>query len=836
MDHFLPRAVPRGLEALTELALDTRWTWSHAGDALWRKLDPELWERTRSPWAILQNTPQGRLEALANDPASQHELERAVAERLRYLNEPGWYARTHPDVPVKTVAYFSMEFGLSEAFPLYAGGLGILAGDYLKTASDLAVPVVGVGLLYQEGYFRQMLDASGRQLEAYPYNSPADLPIQPVMDPAGAWLRIELQLPGRTLHLRVWQANVGRVRLYLLDSNDLLNGPGDRGITARLYPGGVEMRLIQEFVLGIGGWAMLGRLGIEADVCHVNEGHAAFVVVERARQFMKEMGASFWEAWWTTRAGNVFTTHTPVAAGIDVFQAHLIQKYFRDYAAELNIFPGELLALGRRNPHDDEEPFSMAYLALRGCSRVNGVSRLHAEVSRRLFHELYSNWPECEVPISHVTNGVHVPSWDSSWADQLWTRACGKGRWLGAVENLAQAVQCIDDEALWGLAADERQALVRYARARLAWQLGQRGAAPEKVSEAARVLDPNSLTLGFARRFADYKRPNLLLRDPERLARLLLNPKYPVQLVVAGKAHPEDEEGKRLIEEWLNFVNRPDVRARAVFLEDYDMALAQELVQGVDLWINTPRRPWEACGTSGMKVLVNGGLNMSTLDGWWAEAYAPEVGWAIGAAETPGPHGDAADAEQLYCRLEQQAVPMFYDRDARGIPGAWVKHMRASISGLTPLFSSNRMLQQYLDAFYRPAAAAFRRRSEDQAKLGKALHAWHTKVFANWHEVHFGEPRAERRGDRWYFDVPVYLGAISSEWLKVELYADPGPAREPVRQSMARGDAIPGAINGYIYSASVPASRPDWHFTPRVMAYHAEALTPMESGLVLWQR
>jgi len=503
---------------------------------------------------------------------------------------------------------------------------------------------------------------------------------------------------------------------------------------------------------------------------------------------------------------------------------------------ELDILPDELLALGRRNPHDDKEAFNMAYLALRGCSRANGVSRLHAEVSRRLFHELYPGWPQCEVPINHVTNGVHVPSWDSSWADELWTRACGKGRWLGAVENLAEGVQRIDDEALWGLAAAERQALVRYARARLAWQLGQRGAAPEKVAEAAHVLDPNSLTLGFARRFADYKRPNLLLHNPERLARLLLNPKYPVQLIVAGKAHPEDEEGKRLIEAWLNFVNRPDVRARAVFLEDYDMALAQELVQGVDLWINTPRRPWEACGTSGMKVLANGGLNLSTLDGWWAEAYNPEVGWAIGAAEAPSPDTDAADAEQLYCHLEQQAVPMFYERDARGIPGAWVERMRASISSLTPLFSSNRMLQQYLDAFYRPAAAAFRRRSEDGAKLGKALHTWHTKVLANWHEVHFGEPRVERRGDQWYFHVPVYLGAISSEWLKVELYADPEPARAPVRQPMARGDAIPGAINGYIYSASVPASRPDWHFTPRLMPCHAEALTPMESGLVLWQR
>ena len=836
MYYFLPRALPEGLEALTELALDLRWTWSHASDALWRKLNPELWERTRSPWAILQNTSQQSLEALAGNPVFQEELKRVFEERQRYLSEPGWCAQAYRDLGIKTVAYFSMEFGLSEAFPLYAGGLGILAGDYLKTASDLGVPVVGVGLLYQEGYFRQMLDASGRQREAYPYNDPTSLPNQPVIGPAGAWLRIALELPGRTLYLRVWQASVGRVRLYLLDSNDLLNGPGDRGITAKLYGGGAEMRLMQEIVLGIGGWAMLDKLGIEADVCHLNEGHAALAVVERARQFMKRTGVSFWEAWWATRAGNVFTTHTPVAAGFDVFSPDAIQQYFRNYVAELDTPLRDFLALGRKNHLDDEEPFNMAYLALRGCAMANGVSRLHGEVSRHLFHELYSGWPEWEVPISCVTNGIHVPSWDSPWADRLWNSACGKDRWLGTVENLTEAIRAIDDETLWRFAAEERRDLVHYAREHLAWQLGQRGESPERVREAAQVLDPNILTLGFARRFAEYKRPNLLLHDPQRLARLLLNPGYPVQIIIAGKAHPEDEEGKRLVQAWFNFVNRPEVRARAVFLEDYDMALAQQLVQGVDLWINTPRRPWEACGTSGMKILVNGGLNLSTLDGWWAEAYSPEVGWAIDAAEQPGLDRDAADAGELYRLLEQEAVPMFYDRDARGIPRAWVKRMRASKSKLAPSFSSNRMLQEYLDKFYRPAAAAFQRRSDGQGKLAKELRAWQARLAANWHEIHFGRSQVERQGDRWRFDVPVYLGEISPEWVKVELYADPEPGREPIRQSMARGGPIPGAINGYVYGASVPASRPEWHFTARVTAYHPEAFTPIESALILWQR
>ena len=836
MYYFLPRTLPRGLESLTGLALDLRWTWSHAGDALWRALDAKLWDRTRSPWAILQNVSQRRLDALADSPAFRDELARVVEEHHRYLTEPGWCAQAYRDIGIKTVAYFSMEFGLSEAFPLYAGGLGILAGDYLKTASDLGAPVVGVGLLYQEGYFRQVLDASGMQREAYPYNDPGSLPIQPVIGADGTWLRIELDLPGRTLYLRVWQANVGRVRLYLLDSNDLLNGPGDRGITAKLYGGGVEMRLLQELALGIGGWATLDTLGIEADVCHMNEGHAAFAVLERARRFMRKTARSFCEALWATRAGNVFTSHTPVVAGFDAFSPDLVQKYFRDYVVELDVSLDDLLALGRMNASDSSEPFTMAYLALRGCVRANAVSRLHGEVSRHLFRELYPGWPEWEVPIGHVTNGVHVPSWDSPGADRMWTDACGKARWLGAAEGLDQAIAAIDDESLWKLAAEERRDLVDYARERLSRQIGQRGFAQASVNATARVLDPSVLTLGFARRFAEYKRPNLLLHDPERLARLLLNPRCPAQIIVAGKAHPADETGKQLIQAWLDFVNRADVRARAVFLEDYDMALAQQMVQGVDLWINTPRRPWEACGTSGMKVLVNGGLNLSTLDGWWAEAYTPEAGWAIDASAQPGADRDAVDAAELYRVLEQEVVPLFYERGSSGIPSAWVARKRASVSKLALLFSSNRMLQEYLEDYYRPCAADFRRRSDQRGKLATELDAWQTRLAAHWHDVHFGRIDVQRDGDEWRFNVAVYLGQVSPEAVKVELYADPTPGRQAVRQTMDRGELLAGAINGYTYRASVAASRPDWHFTPRIVACHPQAHTPGESPLVLWQR
>ncbi|MGD8874354.1 MAG: alpha-glucan family phosphorylase, partial [Gammaproteobacteria bacterium] len=691
MHNVFLRKLPAGLEALSELALDLRWTWSHAGDELWRTVDPQTWERIGNPWVIVQNVPHRRLQQLAGDSDFLAELARLSEERRQYLAFPGRFSEVHADASIRKIAYFSMEFGLGEALPLYAGGLGILAGDYLKAASDLGVPLVGVGLLYQEGYFRQMLDASGQQQALYPFNDPTSLPILPALTADGDWLRIELDFPGRQVIMRVWQANVGRVSLYLLDSNDPLNAPVDRGITGQLYGGGLEKRLIQEIVLGIGGWRLLETLGIEIDVCHLNEGHAAFAVLERARYAMKKNGSTFWEALWTTRAGNLFTTHTPVAAGFDRYPPDLIEKYFpyfRNYLVDIDVSRRDLLALGRKNPNDDQEPFNMAYLAMRGCHVANAVSALHGEVSRHIFQPLFPRWPGREVPITHVTNGVHVPSWDSPWADKLWTRTCGPERWRGSAEALNEAIEGLSDEAIWSFCARERQDLIHYARVRLSRQLGQRGAEPDAIAEVEQMLDPNVLIIGFARRFAEYKRPNLLLQDKARLTRLLNHAERPVQLIIAGKAHPADVQGQALIKQWVDFVSQPEVRHRAVFLEDYDISLAQQLVQGVDLWINTPRRPWEACGTSGMKVLVNGGLNLSELDGWWAEAYSEEVGWALGDCEEHSdPQWDAVEADSLYRLLEEEVAPLFYRRDAQGIPGAWVARMRASMARLAPQFS-----------------------------------------------------------------------------------------------------------------------------------------------------
>jgi len=837
MIRTLPRRLPPKLEELTALALDLRWTWSHSGDALWRKIDATMWDQTRNPWAVLQNVGQQRFEELTQDSEFSDELSRASSERREHLTESTWFSANGFRLKNETIAYFSMEFGLSEAIPLYAGGLGILAGDYLKTASDLGMPVVGVGILFQEGYFRQIVDAAGRQHEAYPYNDPTMLPIQPVAAPHGGWLRVGIDLPGRTLWLRVWRANVGRVALYLLDSNDLLNTPVDRGITSKLYGGGPETRLLQELVLGIGGWRALLALDLEPSLAHLNEGHAAFVVIERARQFMGRANVSFYEALWATRAGNVFTTHTPVAAGFDVFAPELLSKYlppFGDYLARLGISSNELLALGRRDPNDGAAPFNMAHLAMRGCSYTNAVSRLHGTVSRRLFAELFPRWPESEVPVDHVTNGVHVPSWDSRAADSLWSNACGKERWRGSSDRLPEVMTAPSDEDLWTMRSEERADLLAYARRRLERQFAQRGAQPSVVEGAARIFEPGALTLGLARRFAEYKRADLLLHEPDRLARLLTDAARPVQIVVAGKAHPEDEVGKRIIAEWIAFVNRPDVRHRAAFIEDYDMSLAEQLVQGVDVWINTPRRPWEACGTSGMKVLVNGGLNLSELDGWWAEAYTPEVGWALGDhAEVTT---DWRDAQDLYTALEQQVVPEFYDRDERGIPRRWLARIRASMAGLAPTFSSNRMVREYAERVYVGAAERFHERVDGGARLAKELRAWQQALESHWNEIRVGKSDFATRQGAIDFKVSVDLGRVPPDAVRVELFADTPGDEPPFLRPMEPVKDAPTSPNGLLFAATVVTSRPASDFTVRVVPDRRGVRVPAEMALIHWGR
>ena len=824
------------IDELTDIALNLRWSWNHAADDLWNQLDPELWELTRNPWVMLQTVSQERLTTLTADPQFRARIDEVFRRRKYREQTASWFQRTYDKPPFTRIAYFSLEFMLSDALPIYSGGLGNVAGDQLKAASDLGVPVVGVSLLYQVGYFRQHIDADGRQQVLYPFNDPGQLPIRPVRQANGEWLRIPVQLPGFRLWLRTWQVDAGRAKLYLLDTNDPANLPEHRGITSELYGGGPELRISQEQVLGIGGSRLLRALGIKHEVCHLNEGHAAFAVLERARQYMEEAHVPFETALAVTRAGNLFTTHTPVEAGFDRFAPDLVERHFRYYAREaLHIPMHDLLALGRQNPEDESEPFSMALLAMRGSGHVNGVSRLHGQVSRHLFQNIFPRWPEAEVPISHVTNGVHVPIWDSSEADKLWTEACGQLRWDGEIKDLAEGFKQVPDARLWQMRRASRKSFVQFIRERLSRQIAGHGASAQEVDEIGRIFDPDSLTLGFARRFATYKRPNLLLHNPDRLLAILTNKTRPVQLVLAGKAHPRDIQGQEMIRRWVEFIRRTPARSQAIFLSDYDMRLTERMVQGVDVWLNTPRRPWEACGTSGMKVLVNGGLNLSELDGWWAEAYTPELGWALGDGREHGddPAWDAAEAEQLYTLLEQHVIPEFYDRDEAGIPVAWIHRMRESMARLTPAFSATRCVREYTQKHYVPLAAAYLRRSAEGPGIAEDLLNWRRQVADHWHRLRFGSVRVETEGADHHFVAQVHLEELKPDDIQVELYAEALDGGEPVRHVMAQQEALVGE-SGWRYTATVPADRPAGDFTPRIIPHHPEAFVPLEAAQILW--
>ena len=835
---FLPTEID-GFDSLAKLALDMRWSWCHYADEIWRKLDPELWDLTQNPWVVLQTVSRDKLENVLSDIAFRTQLDELLKSNSKIAESPAWFQINHSETYLTSVAYFSMEFMLSEALPIYSGGLGNVAGDQLKAASDLGVPVVGVGLLYQQGYFRQVIDKDGKQQALFPYNDPGQLPITPVRKPNGEWLRLEVILPGYSVWLRVWQVQVGRIKLYLLDSNDAANFPAHRGITSELYGGGSELRLKQEMLLGIGGWRMLRALGIKPEVCHLNEGHAALAVLERARDFMEDNDLPFETAMAITRAGNLFTTHTPVAAGFDRFSPSLIEQYFKWYAQKrLGISINDFLSLGRQNPNDSSENFNMAYLAIRGSGAVNGVSRLHGKVSRHLFEPLFSRWPTDEIPVGSVTNGVHMPTWDSEEADELWTEACGKDRWLGTMETMDENIRQISDDRLWQFRAVARKSLIEYARERLSRQLAESGTSIEIIEDTKHLFDPNVLTLGFARRFAPYKRPNLLLHDSQRLLRILTNAKQPVQLIIAGKAHPEDMAGQNLIREWVQFIRLPEVRPHAVFLSDYDMHLTEHLVQGVDVWINTPRRPWEASGTSGMKVLVNGGVNLSELDGWWAEAYTPEVGWALGDGQEHGddPGWDAVEANALYNMLENELIPDFYNHDEKGIPKAWVERIRESMAILTPRFSANRTVREYTEQHYIPLAESYNMRASNKGVIGKKLVNWQNNLKQKWSAMRFGEVKFETNKQYYIFEVEVYLNDIEPNAIRVELYADGLNGSDPVRLEMKCISNLASSDSGYVYSALAPLTRSALDYTARVIPNYENVAVPLEVSQILWQR
>ncbi len=824
-----------GVNTLYELALNLHWSWNHASDELWQQLSPDLWRDTQNPWVILQTLSRIKINKTLGDPAFRARLAAIIAANQASYRADAWFQTEHAGTPLTCIAYFSMEFMLTEALPIYSGGLGNVAGDQMKAASDLGLPLVAVGLLFGQGYFCQEFGLDGQQQTLYPVNDPGQLPIRPLRESNGEWLRLKIRFPESDVWVRCWQATVGRSRLFLLDTNDFANSASHRGITSQLYGGDEEMRLKQEMVLGIGGWRLLSALGVQPEVCHLNEGHAALAVLERARSLMALRQCTFATALGITRAGNIFTTHTAVPAGFDHYASELINKYLARYAAEELLVPiSSILALGRANPDDALEHFNMAYLAVRGSAQVNAVSELHGHVSRRIFQPLFARWPEDEVPIGSVTNGIHVPTWDSAGADALWTSACGKKRWHGNAPS-SDAIRNIDDASLWNMRSEGRRALVEFVRERYARQTASSGPPPARNDD---VFDDNALTIGFARRFASYKRPNLLLHDPQRLVGLLANRERPLQIVLAGKAHPQDLVGQALIRQWNDFIKHEDVRCRVVFLSDYDMLMAQKLVQGVDLWLNTPRRPWEASGTSGMKVLANGGLNLSELDGWWAEAYAPEVGWAIGDGREHGDDDgwDGAEAETMYAMLEHEVIAEFFQRGADGLPTRWIARIRESMARLTPQFSASRAMRQYTELHYMQAATRYSARAAPDHDLGRRLEAWCAEVGKEWPRLYFEDMSAEERDGRHLVQITLFSGSLRSEDLDVQVYANALQPGDVCCWPMRVLSESAGTGERRSYCAEVSAKRAISEYTVRAVPRHADLFLPLEAPEILWQR
>ncbi|MDP6059905.1 MAG: alpha-glucan family phosphorylase, partial [Pirellulaceae bacterium] len=697
----------------------------------------------------------------------------------RHLTAPDWVSRRQKSSSEFTVAYFCAEFGLTECLQIYSGGLGCLAGDHLKSAAELGLPLVGVGLLYRHGYFQQYLNADGWQQEYYPDLDFANLPISPALDTDGHQKQVAVDLAGRQVHVAVWTVRVGRVELYLLDTNVPENDPADRSITGQLYGGDMEMRIKQEIVLGIGGVHALSELGIEPDICHMNEGHSAFLSLERVRRLIERYDLSFDEARHQAAAANVFTTHTPVPAGIDRFPPELVQHYFKDYQAQLRLDVEGFLALGRENVSAKNEFFSMAVLAIRMSNWANGVSRLHGSISRSMWHTIWPGVPEEDVPVGHVTNGVHARSWMSGDLINLLDRYLGAARWQNdpADQTVWQSINDVADDELWRIHELRRNRLVLWTRRRLYAQLESHGAGPEQVREAGEALDPGALTIGFARRFATYKRATLILRDPQRLLAMLSNSERPVQVIIAGKAHPADAAGKELIRQIVQTGRSLEGNLRIVFIENYDINVARYLVQGCDLWLNTPRRGLEASGTSGMKAAFNGVLNCSALDGWWDEAYRRDLGWAIGRGEIYSNHDvqDEVESKALYDLLEQQIIPLFYDRDEQDVPRQWVARMKQCISTLAPEFNANRMVQEYAEKYYMPA---FHRAAVLKANnLEKAVALAHQKdrLKRLWKTLRIDDVEADTHkplGMQQRLNVKVIaaLGALQPDEVRLQVY------------------------------------------------------------------
>ncbi len=838
--------LPLALEPLREMVFNVWWTWEPSARRLFRHLDPELWDRTNhNPVRMLQLSRQARLIEVAKDEEFLRELEQVHGAFRRYLSRADTYGKTGAGSAIKKpVAYFSAEFGFHESIPNYSGGLGILSGDHCKSASDLDLNFVAVGLLYRHGYFRQQIDANGVQ-EAIRLNQNFHhLPIREVRR-NNARLLVSVRILDRDVLAKVWELHVGRINLYLLDTDVAENTPEDRLITAELYGGDLEMRMRQEMVLGIGGVRVLGALGIDAEVFHMNEGHSAFLALERIRVLVTEKKLDFYAALQVVAAANIFTTHTPVPAGNDAFPREMMRTYFGEFVQELGIPFDELFTFGQTRTNRDE-PFSMTILALRASRHSNGVSKLHGDVSRGLWKDVWAGVPVQEVPITSITNGVHTKTWMAPEFSALYTKYLGDWEERLTDAEFWRGVIDIPDAQLWETHQQLKRRLVEFVRERMRQRARRVGESPEAIRKINHVLDPEVLTIGFARRFATYKRGALLFSDKERLARLLHDASRPVQFVFAGKSHPRDEGGKALIQQVYQFSREAGLEERLVFVEDYDTYIARRLVQGVDLWLNNPLRPLEASGTSGMKLPPNGGLNLSVLDGWWCESYNGKNGWAIGAEIEDGTveFQNSVDLTSLYQLLENQIVPLYYAKPDGKLPLAWLQLMRESIRSVTPVFNTHRMVKEYAERLYRPAAAAYQELAKHDCQAATDLSRWKAQMRKDWPQVQIYDVKignADRQnilvGETLDLSAKLHLGPVNPEHVQVEAYygeIETDGVRNPQIMRLQQSDQSDG--NGtYIYKGSVPASESGTYgFSVRVVPTHPHLVQDHELRLITW--
>ncbi len=845
--------LPERLQALHKLAYNMWWCWNADAVALFRRIDVDIWESLgHSPVKMLGATPQTRLEKLAKEEGFLAHMDRVEEALNNYMSAPTWFQDTYGAEKYARVAYFSAEFGIHESVPVYSGGLGVLAGDHLKSASDLGIPLSGVSLMYREGYFRQYLNVDGWQQERYPENDFFNLPLIPETMQDGAPLLISVRLPGRDVFARIWRIQVGRVPLYLIDCNIPQNRQHDRNITAQLYGGDQHTRIEQEIVLGIGGIRALKALGKMPTVCHMNEGHSAFCSLERTRLLMEENGYEFATATEAVKAGTCFTTHTPVPAGNDAFPVHMMDHYFGEYIKGLKIDRTSFLNLGREKPNQEHENFSMTVLAIRMSNTSNGVAKLHGVVSRKMWKGLWPELPEVEVPITSITNGVHTHTWISPEISQLYHRYLG-AQWEEEPTNfdIWQRVDVIPDAELWRTHERRREKLVSFARNRLKLQLQRRGAPPAEIEAADEVLDPDALTIGFARRFATYKRGNLIFRNLERLAAIVNNKDRPVQIIFSGKAHPKDHGGKELIAHVTQYARRPEFRRRIVFLEDYDMNVARYMVQGVDVWLNNPRRPLEASGTSGMKVNCNGGLNLSVLDGWWDEGYLGDNGWAIGRGEEYSKdqevYQDEVESRQIYDLIEQEIVPAFYTRGNDGLPRTWLKRMKRSIATNVPVFNTNRMVKEYTEIAYIPAYRRHTLLTGHQFAKAAELAKWRSRLREGWGQIRVesvDSPNIDPThvGAELLVRVRVALGPFTADDVEVQLVHgvidSHGEIARPGTVTLAPVTGPDPAANGariWLYTGKISCkSSGQYGYCVRVLPKHSALPNPFEPGLVVW--